>query len=309
MSGDLRPGSKKERYIVISDEKHGLPYSKGLNASAIMATGLSPGKAYSIAKQIEDYLRSNDMFFVTRGELKSITYKTLSSQIDQEHAEKYLKWQSLAKLDKPLIILIGGTTGVGKSTIATEIAHRLGITRIVNTDSIREVMRALFSKELMPALYKSSFSVWKSLRAPLPDNVDPVIVGFQGQVSAVVVGVKAVIKRAIEEGTSMVLEGVHIVPGFIDSGYFENAFVVPLVITVRDEEIHRSHFHVREVETEGVRPFKKYRSNFGNIRKLGEYIESLSDKYSVSKISCYNLDVTVSLVLEEIIRKVLEREA
>ncbi|MBI4744239.1 MAG: 2-phosphoglycerate kinase, partial [Actinobacteria bacterium] len=137
------------------------------------------------------------------------------------------------------------------------------------------------------------------------DNVDPVIVGFQEQVSAVVVGVKAVIKRAIEEGTNMVLEGIHIVPGFIDSAYFENAFVVPLVITVKDEEIHRSHFYIREVETEGIRPFKKYRSNFGNIRKLGEYIENLSDKHNVSKISCYNLDVTVSLVLEEIIKKVI----
>ena len=58
----------------------------------------------------------------------------------------------------PLVILIGGATGVGKSTIATQLAHRLGIVRVVATDAaIREVMRAMLSAELMPALHVSSF--------------------------------------------------------------------------------------------------------------------------------------------------------
>ena len=69
---------------------------------------------------------------------------------------------------EPLIVLIGGTTGVGKSTIATEVAHRLGITRIVSTDSIREVMRGIFSQDLMPAIYESAFNAWRGLRVPVP---------------------------------------------------------------------------------------------------------------------------------------------
>jgi len=36
-------------------------------------------------------------------------------------------------------VLIGGTTGTGKSTVASEVAHRLGITRVTSTDFIREV--------------------------------------------------------------------------------------------------------------------------------------------------------------------------
>ncbi|MDI6689841.1 MAG: 2-phosphoglycerate kinase [Actinomycetota bacterium] len=294
--------------IVISDDKHGLPYSKGLMASSIMATGVPPRKAYFVAKLIEDHLRENRCFSVSIDELRSITAHLLRERIGEEYAGKYLKWQSLGKLDKPLIILIGGTTGVGKSTIATEIAHRLGITRIVSTDAIREVMRVVLSKELMPALYESSFSAWQSLRVPLPSASDPVIIGFREQTVAVTVGVKAIIERAIREGLNMVIEGIHIAPGFLDAEYFKNAFVVHIIIAVEDEDLHRSHFYIREIETEGFRPFERYRANFGNIRKIGEYIEELAKQHNTPIISSRNLDSTVSEVLEVIINKVIVPE-
>ena len=51
--------------------------------------------------------------------------------------------QDLKQLDVPLVILIGGATGTGKSTVATEIAYRLGITRATSTDFIRQTIRAL----------------------------------------------------------------------------------------------------------------------------------------------------------------------
>ena len=35
---------------------HGLPYSKGLMAQAISATGLSPGRAFELARVIEERL-------------------------------------------------------------------------------------------------------------------------------------------------------------------------------------------------------------------------------------------------------------
>jgi 2-phosphoglycerate kinase len=296
---------KKHKYIVISDEKHGLPFSKGLMASSIMATGLSPAKAYRAARMIEDHLRENGISFVTIEQLSTVAYEILDSHMGEEYAQKYLKWQALAKLDKPLIVLIGGTTGVGKSTIATEIAHRLGITRIVNTDSIREVMRAIFSKELMPTLHMSSFNAGESLRMPLPDSVDPLIVGFREQTAAVVVGIQAIIERGINERISMVLEGVHLVPGFIDSQHFKDAFVIPLVITVKDPEVHRSHFYIRAVETEGFRPFERYKANFENIRKIGKYIESLARESQTPVLTSYSMDATVSKVLEEIINRVI----
>ncbi len=293
-----------EREIVISDEKHGLPYSKGLMASSIMATGIPPSRSYRVAKLVEDHLRDNGLFSLRIDDLQDIAYKIISEQVGKDYADKYRRWQSLGKLDRPLIILVGGTTGVGKSTIATAIAHRLGITHIVATDALREVMRAIFSPDLMPTLHESSFSAWQALKAPLPEEADPVIVGFREQAAAVTVGVKAVIDRAIRESLHMVIEGVHIVPGFITMDT-SNAFVIPIVITVDQEEMHRSHFYIRELQTEGLRSFERYRANFERIRQIGHYIEGLARENDIPVISSHNLDTTISKVLEEILNRVL----
>ena len=72
------------------------------------------------------------------------------------------RWQTVSELDVPLIILVGGGTGVGKSTIATQLAARLGIVRIISTDAIREVMKGVMSTEIIPTLHTSSFNADES---------------------------------------------------------------------------------------------------------------------------------------------------
>lgn len=292
--------------ITIRDEKHGLPFSKGLLARSIMTTGLSPMGSYETAQLVQDTLVEEGKLSVTIQELRQLTSHTLLTTVGEEFAARYLKWQSLAKLDKPLVVLIGGTTGVGKSTIATEVAHRLGITRIVSTDSIREVMRAVFSEDLMPALYDSSFDAWKALRVPVPPPADPVAIGFREQTAAVAVGVKAIIDRAITEGVNLVVEGIHIVPGFLDFDRFrERVFIAPLIIHVEDEDLHRSHFYIRELQTDGKRPFERYRANFDNIRLIGDYIEWLAREHHIPLLESHELDATITTVLESIINKVI----
>ena len=123
------------------------------------------------------------------------------------------RYRDLQELDLPVILLVGGGTGTGKSTVATEVAYRLGITRVTSTDFVRQTMRAFFAKEFMPSIHYSSFE------APRPDE------GGGGGVRQrrparlprpdrnVLTGVEAALRNALDEGWSMVLEGVHLVPG------------------------------------------------------------------------------------------------
>ena len=69
----------------------------------------------------------------------------------------------------PLVLLVGGATGTGKSTVATEVAYRLGITRVTSTDFVRQTMRAFFSHEFMPAIHYSSFEAGRRA-CPLADD-------------------------------------------------------------------------------------------------------------------------------------------
>jgi 2-phosphoglycerate kinase len=290
--------------IVIAEAKHGLPFSKGLMAQSFMAAGLPPSRAYAVASAVETAIRETGRAQISTAELHDLALRTLEETTGEAFARRYRRLAEVAKLDKPLIVLIGGTTGVGKSTIATEIAHRLGITRISSTDSIREVMRGIFSRDLMPAIYESSFNAWRGLRIPVPQGADPVIVGFREQTAVVTTGVKSLIERAALEGVSMVIEGIHLVPGYIEPSEFPGACVVQLIVTVDDEDAHRSHFYIREVQTEGSRPHQKYRANFDNIRLLGHYIEDLAREHGVPLIHSHQLDRTVAETLERIVSAV-----
>jgi len=294
--------------VFIKDQKHGLPMSKGLLAQTFTATGLSPGRAYAAAQRLQDELRDSGVFEVTLAELQERAERVLTELAGPDIATRYHRLNELSKLERPLIVLIGGTTGVGKSTIATELAHRLGITRIVSTDSIREVMRGIFSRDLMPAIYESSFDAWRGLRVPVPHGASPVIVGFREQAAVVATGMKSLIDRAVVEGVSMVLEGIHVAPGYIEPSQFKNAYVVQLLIGVDDEEAHRSHFYIREVQTDGMRPFERYRANFGNIRLLGRYVEDLAVEHGIPVVHSHQLDRTVAEVLELIVDTVIRDE-
>ncbi len=292
--------------IVISDKKHGLPFSKGLMAQSFTATGLSPIRAYAAAQKVEDLLREGGEIDVPVKRLREVACTVLEDSAGDDYARRYLRLRDISHLEKPIIVLIGGTTGVGKSTIATEVAHRLGITRIISTDSIREVMRGIFSRDLMPAVYESSFDAWRALRVPVPKGANPVIVGFREQTAVVSTAIEALIERAVRERESMVIEGVHLVPGYLDARAFEDAWVVELVIAVDDDEAHLSHFYIREVQTDGTRPMQKYRENFATIRKLGRYIEGLAKDHGIPVIVSHQLDRTVAEVLEHIVDAVIE---
>src|ERR687887_1145400 len=256
----------ENKVIVISEGEPGLPYSKGLRASELMVTGLSPYRAYQVAEHVEGRLRERGLASVTRDELDELTIDVLSELAGERYATNFLRWQEVTRLSVPLVILIGGATGVGKSTIATQLAVRLGVVRVVATDAIREVMRALFTSELMPTLYTSSFEADSALREPPPRPLDRVIVGFREQTAAVAVGIRALVERAAVEGTSIVIEGAHVVPGFFDLEAYEGrVLAVPLVVTVDDEDLHRSHFAVRSTDVTS-RPFERYMRGFQNIR-------------------------------------------
>ncbi len=294
--------NRENSYIVISDKVLGLPFSKGIMAPSIMATGMSPEFAYNIAALIEEYLIKNDITSITIKRLREVTFSILKERLGEDIAERYMRWQSLGKIGKPLIILIGGTTGVGKSTIASQISNRLNITRIIPTDAIREVMRGSVSPKLIPSLRGSCYNAWQNLSYPLPPG-DTVILGYREQTQAVVVGVEAVISRAIEEGTNVIIEGAHIAPGYMDIAEFSRAIVIQMIIKVKDLQMHKDHFLIRDIATRGSRPYLKYIKNMDNIRKIQDYLIEMAAKFGVRVIDSYNLDDTVLEVLELINEK------
>jgi 2-phosphoglycerate kinase len=194
----------------------------------------------------------------------------------------------------PVIVLIGGTTGTGKSTVAAEVGRQLGITRVASTDFIRQTMRAFFSPEFMPTIHYSSFEAGQALDEEVTG--DPTIVGFVEQCRHVCVGVDAAIRRSLTEGWSMVLEGVHLVPGMLPRSV-DGVLIVHVVLEIADEDVHRMHFHVRDSLTGGTRAMAKYLDRLDDIRRIQTYVSGRARRESVPVVENANVDRTIDRVI------------
>jgi 2-phosphoglycerate kinase len=217
--------------------------------------------------------------------------------------ETLVRLDALRELEMPLIVLVGGATGTGKSTVATEVAHRLGITRVTSTDVVRQTMRAFFSREFMPSIHYSSFEAGAAVRVPEDETADPTLLGFLEQTRNVLVGVKAVISRAIEEGYSLVLEGVHLVPGSISTS-IRGAVVCHCLLAIEDDEEHANHFWSRDAASEGLRPFEKYLASLPEIRRIQNYLVARAGKAGIPVIDNPSVDTAVDGVIELVLADV-----
>ena len=209
----------------------------------------------------------------------------------------------LQQLDVPVVLLIGGATGTGKSSVATEAAHRLGITRVTSTDFIRQTMRAFFSRDFMPSVHYSSFEARLALtRAEEEESGDAALLGFLDQTRNVLVGVEAAVDRVLEEGWSMVLEGVHLVPGMVRTDH-DRAVVVHCLLAVDDVSRHRARFWTRDVATDGVRPVEKYLDGMPEIRLIQKALIDRARRHDVPVIECGTLDEAVGEVLDLVLAR------
>ena len=274
----------------------GLPYSKGLMARALMATGVPAVQAYELALRAESDLRRRGATAVELERLHELAEEVLGVELAVRATGRLRRLRQLRLLDVPIIVLVGGATGTGKSTVATEIAHRLGITRVTSTDFIRHTMRAFFSVEFMPSVHHSSFAAGEALPAAEREAGDPLLLGFLDQTRNVLVGVQASVDRALEEGWSMVLEGVHLVPGMLPPG-FGDALVVHAVLAIDNEDVHAQHFWIRGSDSE-LRPHDKYLDRLGDIRHLQDFIVAEARKTGVPVVQNGNIERAIDAVLE-----------
>jgi 2-phosphoglycerate kinase len=273
-------------------------------AKTLIGTGLGPERAYELARMIERELRRRRERGAATAER---VYDVAAAVVGQEEGEGAVRalrrLQALRELDLPILLLVGGATGTGKSTVATEVAHRLGITRLTSTDIVRQTMRAFFSRKFMPSIHYSSFDAGQAVAVPDGDDADPALLGFLEQTRNVLVGVRAVIGRALEEGYSIVVEGVHLVPGLLPRTY-EGAVVCQCVLVIEDEEEHARHFWSRDTTSNGVRPMEKYLSALPDIRRIQDYLLERGERVGVPVVENTRMEAAVNDVINLVLTEV-----
>jgi 2-phosphoglycerate kinase len=118
-------------------------------ATSLLATGVSTEEAYRLASVVQAHLIASGRTDVTADELLTLTTDALLAEADGAVvARRWEAWRRAKRSGRPVVIVLGGASGVGKSTLATRLAVRLGITRVVTTDAIREVLRTVITSAL-----------------------------------------------------------------------------------------------------------------------------------------------------------------
>jgi 2-phosphoglycerate kinase len=216
--------------------------------------------------------------------LGRLTYRHLRLRLGEEAARRYLILVRLFREEWPIVVLIGGAPGTGKRALATEVAQRLGVARIQSSDLLREVMRMMIPKRLMPVLHRSSYDAWRAIprSANGADEEDAHLIdGYRAQAELLRVPCEAVIKRSLHERSSLILEGVHVNEALVEVAQQESgAIVIPILLAVLNKGRLSDRFRGRGDKAVGRRA-ERYMEHFDSIWRLQSYLLSQADRQHV----------------------------
>ena len=197
---------------------------------------------------------------------------------------------------KPYVILIGSASGIGKSTIAAELAKTLNIKHLIESDFIRAVVRGIIGKEYAPALHSSSYDAYKNLRNKnrYTDYSELVSAGFDEHASYVIPALEKIIQRAITDFDDIVIEGVHLVPGLIDIEQFTDYANIYFFVLSSDEESHKERFVKRAVQ---IHRGGKQLDFFKENRIIHDHLLEQAEINNVNVIYTESIDKTLDKIL------------
>ena len=278
------------------------PFSRGVLVRRMVATGLSVKDAMVIVEQVAiDVTRLSEPEIPERV-IDEMVERLLSERYGPGHARRYRVTTVIRYLERPVILLIGGAVGTGKSSLATELAYRLGIRKVTSTDMIRETMRTVLSPEVVPGLHDHSFRGIIQGRQVLSDPRERVLAGFRQQAAQVAVGVRAAIRRALREQTHMIIEGTHLLPPYtqlLPAG--DDLHMAGFVLSVQSRKKHKKRFPER-ARNQPDRASDTYLDAFQSVRWIHDDILRLVEEHDAYVIENSDLPNTITAAVEYLSR-------
>jgi len=273
--------------------------------------GLKADEARSVAETVSVHLLKRESGNIQSDYIAYFTYRLLrqSKNFGPAVAHRWLVWRDFMDSGRSLIFMIGGTAGCGKSTTAADLASRLNIVRTQSTDMLREVMRAMVPKHLQPILFESSYTAWKKLphsNVHQMKKEELLIEGYCTQADIMSVAIKAVIQRTLRENVSLILEGVHVHPAYIENLVKnKDAVVIPIMLGVIKRKKLQRRISGRSTKVPQRRA-ATYLSYFDGIWGLQTYLLSEADKVDCTIIINDSRDDVLREIMLTTIKKLAE---
>ena len=282
-------------------------FSADQHRRALETIGLTHNESFEIVGKIQQHLADEQLSETTSQHIAELSYRYLhqTPELGPAVARRWLVWIDFVRSDRPLILLIGGTSGCGKSTIATALANQLDIVRTQSTDMLREVMRTMISQRLLPVLHQSSFSAWEALphqEGRVTEDQDILVAdGFLAQVELLSVASEAGIERAIRERVSLIFEGVHIHQTLVERiPEDSDALIAPIMLAVLKRKDLKERIKGRGTHAPERRS-ERYLKHFDEIWRLQSFLLSEADRTKTPIIVNGDRDKVVREIMRTVI--------
>ena len=120
--------------------------------------------------------------------------------------------------DTPLVILLGGAPGTGKTTIANVLLNELGLSHHLSTGFIRASISHMLPESDAKLLKHHSYDAYQALDGAAPGGASDsrLLEGAVRQSRLLKPSIESCVARAAREGIGLVLEGSHFLPGVLD---------------------------------------------------------------------------------------------
>ncbi|MBI5811769.1 MAG: AAA family ATPase [Deinococcota bacterium] len=189
-----------------------------------------------------------------------------------------------------LCLMIGGVSGVGKSTLAERLAPKFKA-HLESTDHLREALRTAYPAEFYPELHTHSHTAWKVL--PQTQQAHPKVVhGLLAQARLLEKATQAVADRVAQEGRSLILEGVHLVPGRPIRPVYALSLTVLLVVRSPQEHLRRLKQRARATRRDPSAAL----THFSQVRALQQALENRARLHHVPIVATDELDAEQALL-------------
>jgi 2-phosphoglycerate kinase len=188
-----------------------------------------------------------------------------------------------SSIQKP-IVLIGGVSGTGKTTLSNALLNKLNFDHKIGLGWIRETLCTILSEKDAPELFDYSFKT---------SNINDLKQYFIFKQSEYhKPAIEACIKRAYREGTSLIIEGVNLIPGYFDTEYVSNYFWLKMPKKI---EIHKSLLISSTHLNRDIR-----HDDLIAIRKVGQNIENICKEKNIDLIEFEGQELRINNIISKI---------
>lgn len=187
-------GDNADHYYVLS---------RFLLSRMLTVTKIPNHVAIKIALELKKLLVDNSLLDVSQSDLEANLFKLMERRgYGEEYINRYKMMTRFHHQRVPLVILVCGTACVGKSTIATQLAQRLNLPNVLQTDMVYELLRTSTDAPL------ASSNVW----ARDFGSSEELITEFCRECRIVRKGLAGDLKKAMKDGKPIIIEGMHVDP-------------------------------------------------------------------------------------------------